>query len=67
MRDVSKDLKAAREKAGLGLREAARQMGVSAAQLAKMESGEQQNPTRETMIKVSKVLGFKGQFWLGST
>jgi transcriptional regulator with XRE-family HTH domain len=63
MAEVAVMLRKAREKRKLGLREAARKAGISAAQLSKLEAGETENPTMVTIVRLSPVLGLKPHQW----
>jgi transcriptional regulator with XRE-family HTH domain len=49
-------LREAREAQGLGLREAARLVGISATHVARLETGEDRKPSIETLVRISDAL-----------
>jgi len=63
MAEVAAMLKRSRENKKLGLREAARMAGISVANLSKLESGEADNPTMVTIVRLSPVLGLRPRDW----
>jgi transcriptional regulator with XRE-family HTH domain len=66
MEKIAKILKAAREKRGLGLREASRLCGVPVSTLSKLEAGTLMNPTLVTIVMMQKAYGVKLKDWVDS-
>jgi len=63
MKTMAQILKAAREKKGWSLREAARQTGISPATISKLERGTLKNPTFVTIVILSNHLNIRGKAW----
>lgn len=59
MSKMADTLRAARLKKGWGLRETARNAGIPAATISKLENGELENPTFATLVALRNALGIK--------
>lgn len=64
LRQLATQLKHARETAQLSLADLADKSGVDRGAIWKLESGRQENPTIETLIKIARALGLQLGFQL---
>jgi DNA-binding XRE family transcriptional regulator len=66
LRELARLLKEAREKANWSLNDLAEKTGLDRGSIWKIEAGHQENPTWETLLKLSQALGFRLRFVLES-